>query len=158
MYDLDDSQDPRLHSYVLEVLPSGLWLRDSTMSLEEPSLAATARAVRLLPREAGVVNVVTAADGRLGGARSLATQLGPAATVELLTAEGYRAALVSPVDVSSTAADPKVRSGLTSEQQRRLDGQRARYRVTTEDLYRLDGRPPEVVSRDGLLPRREALE
>jgi hypothetical protein len=95
-------------------------------------------------------------DGRWAGASRLAAALGPAATVQHLTADGYPASPTTPVDFASTAADPAVRSGLTPEQHNQLARQRPRYRTSTEDLYRLDGRPPQEVRRDGLLPRPEA--
>ncbi len=95
-------------------------------------------------------------DGRWAGASRLAAALGPAATVHHLTAAGYLASPTTPVDFASTAADPTVRSGLTAAQQDQLARQRPRYRTSTEDLYRLDGRPPQEVQRDGLLPRPEA--
>ena len=95
-------------------------------------------------------------DGRWAGAGRLAVALGPATTAHYLTADGYLASPATPVDPGSTAADPAVRSGLTPAQQSQLARQRPWYRTSTEDLYRMDGRPPQEVQRDGLLPRPEA--
>jgi len=95
-------------------------------------------------------------DGRWAGASRLAAELGSATTVQYLTADGYLASPTTPVDLGSTAADPIVRSGLTPAQQSQLARQRPWYRTSTEDLYRMDGRPPQEVQRDGLLPRPEA--
>ena len=133
------------------VVLAGPWL-----AVSDPVWTELHRVISAMTAESGdrVRLVVPIADReRLSGARRLAATLGGSVDVQILTPGGFAASQVSPVDVRSTAADPTlIQDGLTERQRSSLAGQRPWYRLGTEDLFRLDSRPPAVVRRHGLLP------